>query len=50
MECKNGCGAEVDALHMSDEGYCEECYDKIIDDILNLCVDIGWMDKNGNRL
>lgn len=24
MECKNGCGAEVDALHMSDEGYFDQ--------------------------
>ena len=35
MKCANGCGREVDALHMSDEGYCEECHDRIIDIIVS---------------
>jgi len=34
MKCINGCGTEIDALHMSDEGYCEECYEQKIEQIL----------------
>lgn len=35
MKCKNPeCKNEVDALHMSDEGYCLDCHDKILDGLL----------------
>jgi hypothetical protein len=34
MKCENGCGNDVDALHMSDEGYCDECYDKKLEELL----------------
>ena len=35
MKCANGCGRDVDALHMSDEGYCPDCFDRIIDIIVS---------------
>lgn len=34
-KCKNPvCGKIVNALHMDDEGYCDECHDKILDGLL----------------
>jgi len=35
VRCKNiECGKKVDALHMDDEGYCDECHDKILDGLI----------------
>lgn len=35
MKCTNPeCKNEVDALHMSDDGYCIDCYNKILDGLL----------------
>lgn len=34
MKCANPvCNTDVDALHMDDDGYCNECHDKILDDM-----------------
>ncbi len=34
-KCKNPeCGKIVDALHMDDEGYCYDCHDKILDELI----------------
>lgn len=35
MKCNNPkCDNEVDALHMDDEGYCNDCHDKMLDNLL----------------
>ena len=35
MKCKNpNCNNQVDALHMDDEGYCNECHDAILELLL----------------
>lgn len=35
MKCKNvECGEIVDALHMDDEGYCDDCHNKMLDGLL----------------
>jgi hypothetical protein len=32
LKCANpDCNEEVDALHMDDDGYCDDCHNKIID-------------------
>lgn len=34
LKCANSeCNKEVDALHMDDEGYCDDCHNKIIDEL-----------------
>ena len=35
MKCKNPlCENQVDALHMDDDGYCNICHDKRLDNLL----------------
>lgn len=35
MKCINPkCNNEIDALHMTDDGYCDDCYDAILDNLL----------------
>ena len=35
MKCMNPvCTNDVDALHMSDDGYCNDCHNKMLDDLL----------------
>lgn len=35
MKCKNSeCNNEVDALSMDDEGYCDTCHNKMLDECL----------------
>lgn len=35
IECANPvCKNVVDALHMDDNGYCEDCHNKIIDELI----------------
>lgn len=35
VKCANPeCSEEVDALHMDDEGYCNDCHDRIIDGLI----------------
>ena len=35
MKCKNPvCQNDIDALHMDDEGYCNDCHDKMLDELI----------------
>lgn len=35
LKCANPeCHKEVDALHMDDNGYCDDCHNKIIDELV----------------